>query len=74
MQNKMKEETMKIYTCTITHMWNNEMEPMTASFSTRKKAEMFAQKIREINSDYVATIDSGIMDSDMYINILTEEE
>ena len=74
MQNKMQEETTKIYTCTITHMWNHEMEPMTASFSTREKAEMFAQKIREINSDYVATIDSGIMDSDMYINILTEEE
>ena len=29
---------MKIYTCTITHMWNNEMKPMTASFSTRKKS------------------------------------
>lgn len=35
---------MKIYTCTITHMWNNEMEPMTASFSTRKKRRCSPKK------------------------------
>lgn len=65
---------MEIYTCTITHAWNNTMEPMTASFSTRAKAELFALKIREISSEYMTTIDCGEMDSDIYVDILTEGE
>lgn len=62
---------MKIYTCTILHIWDTTMKPLTASFSTRKNAELFARQVREISEDYITVIDSGNLNSGAYIKLLS---
>ena len=58
-----------IYTVSLKSSIETDMDVMTSSFSTREKAERFAEKLRDklklLNlDDFQVSIDSGYLDDD----------